>query len=314
MRSHVAFLCVALAAAGCRKGTGGGTGGGGGGGGWLVGSSGLMVNIDPKGQASTYELGATDQLDGIACRYQGEAWVVGEKATLLYTNDGGQTWSAQAVPVTGDLRAVATQDAGPVFLAGNGAFLVSTDTGASWTQLGDATTQFRAVAAAQEGATVLALSDDGGLWSYGNGALVRHATLAGARAIAVSPDGTTAIVAGRGLLLSRDSGATWTQLALDPALVLDDVRIGEGGSAVAVGAAGAIATIDPSGAVSVQHVGTAGLHALHIADPDSIDAIGYAAGDDGEVLITHDAGATWAFGPNVGRTVLGVDEIGFGHR
>jgi photosystem II stability/assembly factor-like uncharacterized protein len=313
MRLQIAaVVCAALAAVGCKKT--GGTGGGGGGGGWLVGSSALMENVGEDGQIDRgYNLAEAMQLNGIACRYAGEAWVVGEKGTLLYTNDAGATWTPQAVPVTGALRAVATQDAGPVFVAGDGAFLVTTDTGATWKQLADASQRFRAVAAAQEGATVLALTDDGALYSY-NGALARLATLDCARAIALSPDGNTAIAAGRGLQRSFDGGATWTQLAVDPALVFDDIRIAEDGSAVAVGSAGAIANIDASGAVTVQHAGTADLHALHIADADSDDATGFAAGEGGQVLITHDGGATWALGPNLGRTVYGVDEIGIGHR
>src|ERR1051325_11185542 len=110
MRTHVVVLCLALAVPACKKGGGTSTGGGGGGGGWLVGDSGLMVNVTPGGQLGSYELGDDASLTSIACRYQGEAWVTGARGTLLYTSDGGQTWSAQAVPVTGDLRAVATQD------------------------------------------------------------------------------------------------------------------------------------------------------------------------------------------------------------
>ncbi len=311
MRTRVAVLCVALAAVGCKKGSGTPTGGGGGGGGWLVGSAGLMVNVNDKGLLGGYDLGSAEQLNGIACRYQGEAWVVGAQGTLLYTSDAGKTWTAQAVPATGDLRAIATQDGGPVFVGGDGALLVSADTGATWTTLSAA--DFRAVAAAQEADTVLALQTDGTLVSYGNGAVTPVAAPAGGHAVALSPDGTLAMLAGAGLARSSDSGQHWTQLAVDPSLVFDDVRLAEDGSAVAVGAGGAIANIDASGAVSVQHVGSADLHTLHIADPDSVDAIGYAAGDAGEVLITRDAGATWTMGPNVGKTVRGVDEIGFGH-
>ncbi len=308
------FLCVALAAVGCKKTSGTPTGGGGGGG-WLVGSSALMANVGDDGKLGTgYDLGAAMQLNGIACRYSGEAWVVGAQGTLLYTNDGGASWSAQQVPATGDLRGVATQDFGPVFVVGNGAFLVTQDTGATWTSLGAAQTQFRAVAAAQEGANVLALSEDGGLWQYDAGALTRRGTIAGAHAIALSSDGNLAIVAGQGLSRSADGGATWTQLAIDPSLAFDDVRMADDGSAVAVGAAGAIANVDASGAVTLQHVGAADLHALHVADFASDTGTGFAAGDGGQVLITHDAGATWAFGPNLGRTVYGIDEIGLGHR
>lgn len=310
MRSFLVIIGITLAAVGCKKT--GGTGGGGGGGGWLVGSSALMDNVDDTGQvARDYALADNMQLNGIACRYAGEAWVVGDKATLLYTNDGGTTWSPQQVPATGDLRAVATQDFGPVFVVGDGAFLVTTDTGATWKQLG--TADFRAVAAAQEGATVLALSSDGGLWSY-DGALTRVATLTGAHAIALSPDGNLAMVAGAGMLLrSFDAGETWQTLTVDPALGFDDIRINADGSAVAVGTGGAIANIDASGTVTVQHVGAADLHTLHIAD-DPGEATGFAAGEGGQVLVTHDSGATWALGANVGRTVYGVDEIGLGHR
>ena len=312
MRSFVPFVCIALAGVGCKKTT---TGGGGGGGGWLVGSSGLMENISADGKPGAgYDLGSTAQLNGIACRYQGEAWVVGAQGTLLYTNDGGITWSEQAIPTSADLRALATQDAGPVFVAGTGAFFVTTDTGAHWQSLGNGATNFRALAAAQEGTTVLAVSDDAQLWSYDNGALAARASLPGARAVALSPAGDIAAVAGAGMWKSDDGGASFTQLAVDPAIVLDDVRVAEDGSITAVGAGGAIVHVDALGAVTVQHVGSANLHALHIADPDAIDSVGYAAGDGGTVWITHDSGVTWSLGPTLGRTVLGVDEIGFGHR
>jgi photosystem II stability/assembly factor-like uncharacterized protein len=136
----------------------------------------------------------------------------------------------------------------------------------------------------------------------------------GARAVAMSPAGDLAIAVGAGISRSSDGGLTWTALANDAALTFEDVRLAEDGSAVAVGANGAIANIDPSGRVSIQYVGTTDLHALHIADPDATDAIGYAAGDGGEVWITGDSGLTWTAGPNVGGTVRGIDEIGFGHR
>jgi photosystem II stability/assembly factor-like uncharacterized protein len=315
MRSYLIVCCVALAAIGCKKT--GGTGGGGGGGGWLVGDTALMENVGEDGNVdANYDLGATVQLNSIACRYLGEAWVAGAEGTVLYTNDGGKSWTAQVVPATGDLRGVATQDYGPAFVVGDGAFLVTHDTGATWTSLGDGKTQFRAVAAAQEGSGVLAVSDDGGLWSYdgATGTLARGATLDGARAVAISADGGLAMVAGRGLATSVDGGQTWRQLAVDPAITFEDVGIADDGSAVAVGTAGAIANIDASGAVTVQRVGTADLHTLHIASGYEDSAAGFAAGDGGQVLLTHDAGATWALGPNVGRTVRGVDAIGFGHR
>ncbi len=298
-----------LAAAGCKKD--GGTSGGGGGG-WLVGKSALMANVDAAGKLGAgYDLHDSMNLNQIACRYIGEAWVVGDQGTLLYTNDAGATWTTAIVPTNADLHALATQNAGPVFLGGDGVFLTSNDTGGHWTSI-PTTQSFRALAAAQWADGVLAVDTAGGVWSFESGTLVARATIPGAHGIAISPDGDVAMIAGAdGLYLSSDGGHQFAKL--DVAGSFDDVRIGEDGNAVAVGAAGAIASVDAQHHVTVQHVGTADLHTVHIPDPDSTDNTGYAAGEGGQVLVTHDSGATWTMGPNLGRTVLGMDEIGAYH-
>ncbi|HET7500438.1 MAG TPA: hypothetical protein VFK02_05525 [Kofleriaceae bacterium] len=303
----VSMLLVAGASA-CKKS--------GGGGGWLVGSSGLMLNVHSDGLASGYNPATTETLNGIACRYAGEAWVVGNHGTLLYTSDAGATWSPRPVPTTGDLRSLATQDFGPVFIAGNGVFLVSTDTGAHWTQLADSSTNFRSVAAAQDAETVLAVSDDGALWSVENKQLVKRGTFAGARAVAVSPDGQTAVLVGDNLIVrSADAGRTWSSLSASEAVRYDDVRVDASGQAVAVGAGGAIAHIAFDGSVVMQHIGSADLHTIHIAEVgEDYESTGFAGGDGGQIWITRDGGWSWTEGPNAGQTVLGVDEIGDGHR
>lgn len=315
------FLCVGIflvtgLAGGCKKGTSSPGPGGGGTGGWLVGSDGLMLHVETDGLASGYNASSTETLNGIACRYSGEAWVVGTNGTLLYTDDAGASWRPQPVPTTADLRALATQDFGPVFIAGNGVFLTSTDTGAHWTPLGDGTTNFRSLAAAQDAETVLAVSDDGGLWSYGSQGLVPLAHLAGARAVAVSPDGQTAIVAGDNLIArSSDAGRTWLPLTSTENVRYDDVRIDANGQAVAVGAGGTIAHIAADGSVVMQHIGTADLHTIHIsAVGDDYESVGFAAGEGGHIWMTRDGGWSWSEGPNAGATVLGVDAIGDGHR
>jgi photosystem II stability/assembly factor-like uncharacterized protein len=306
MIKQLGFLGVALLAAGsgCKKS--------GGGGGWLVGKSALMANIDATGKLGAgYQLDVSADLNQIACRYIGEAWVVGDAGTLLYTNDSGTTWTHASVPTTADLRALATQNSGPVFIGGEGVFLTSSDTGAHWTSV-TTTASIRAIAAAQWAETVLAIGSAGEILSFEHGALVQRTVIAGAHGLAISPDGDIAMIAAAdGLYVSTDGGHAFTKL--DASGSFDDVRIGEDGNAVAVGAAGAIASVDAQRHVSVQHVGTVDLHTVHIPDPDSLDATGYAAGEGGEVLVTHDSGATWSIGPNLGRTVLGMDEIGDYH-
>jgi photosystem II stability/assembly factor-like uncharacterized protein len=317
MRIKLAILLcgAALAASGCKKkGTSGG-----GGGGWFVGTEGLMVNLQPGDEATTeYDLGATERLNTIACRYTAEAWVGGARGTLLYTSDAGDEWVSHTLPTLADIHAIATQDTGPVFLAGDGVFLTATPafvTGdAAWTDVGDGVTRFRSVAAARHGETVLAVSDDGGVWSYEAGRLVRRTTIAGADAIAVSADGKTVLLAGAGLARSTDAGLTWSQLAVDPSVRFADVRIDDRGDGFAVGTSGAIARVDLEGRVLLQRAGTADLQTLFVPYSSAWDGVGYAAGDGGQIWLTHDAGWTWELGPNVGRTVLGVDEIGDAHR
>ncbi|HEX2688834.1 MAG TPA: hypothetical protein VHN14_19560 [Kofleriaceae bacterium] len=313
-----AILCVGLllAAGACKKSGTGGGGGGGGGGGWLVGADGLMLHVESDGSASGYDAASTESLNGIACRYSGEAWVAGSHGTLLYTDDAGATWQPQPVPTTADLRALATQNFGPVFVAGNGVFLTSTDTGAHWKPLGDGKANFRSLAAAQDAPNVLAVADDGGLWSYENQQLVKLTQFAGARAVAVSPDGQTAIVVGDNLIAkSSNAGHTWSPLASTETIRYDDVRVDENGQAVAVGSGGAIAHIAIDGSVVMQHIGAADLHTIHISEiGEDYESVGFAAGDGGHIWITRDGGWSWNEGPNAGHTVLGVDEIGDGHR
>ena len=227
MKSVLVCLGIALAFGACKKSSTGPTPGGGGGGGtsWLVGTDGLMVNVSTTGTAQGYDLSSKETLNRIACRYAGEAWVVGNHGTLLYTDDAGATWRPQPVPATANLRGIATQDSGPVFIAGDGVLLTSTDTGAHWTSLGDGRTNFIAVAAAQGAETALAVSDTGAVFAIENHQLVSRGSFAGARAVAISPDGDSAILVGDGLIArSSDGGQTWTPLAVSGHVRFDDVR------------------------------------------------------------------------------------------
>jgi photosystem II stability/assembly factor-like uncharacterized protein len=307
MRTRVVLVSIALlCAVGCKK-----KGSGGGGGGWLVGEQGLMANVTEDGELGRgYDLDTEVTLHAIACRYVDEAWATGDGGTLLYTSDAGTTWTTLDLGTTANLRALGTQDAGPVYVAGDGVFFTAVpqfETGiATWTQLGDGVARFRSLAAAQHATTVLAISDDGGVWALVDGRLVRRATIAGARAIAVSPDGATAIVAGDGIAYSNNGGSTWQTITTKG--TYHAVRVNELGEGIAVGAGGAVLQIHGSHTIA-QTVGEVDLNAIHVMPSGH----GYAAGSGGNTWITHDGGETWSIGPNVGHTVFGVDEIGDGH-
>jgi photosystem II stability/assembly factor-like uncharacterized protein len=313
MKAILVCLGIVLAVGACKKGSTGG-GGGGGGSSWLVGTDGLMVNVTTDGQSRGYPLASTENLNGIACRGSDEAWVVGSHGTLLYTGDAGKSWHPQTVPTSAELRALGTLDSGPVFVAGDGVFLTSKDAGQHWTALGDGTVSFRSIATAQEADGVLALSEEGLLFAVENDQLRQRAVLGGARALAISPDGQSAIVVGDHMILrSGDGGRSWQPLTGGNAR-FDAVRIGEDGEAHAVGSGGALAHISATGLVTMQQLGDADLHAIHIAGgDDAATAAGFAAGDHGRVFVTLDGGSTWRDGPNVGGTVLGADIIGDDH-
>jgi photosystem II stability/assembly factor-like uncharacterized protein len=317
MRTTLVCLAIALSVGACKKsGSGGGGGGGGGGtGGWLVGVDGLMVNVQTTGESRTYPLDSKETLSALACRYAQEAWVVGDHGTLLFTDDAGETWHPQIVPTTADLHAVATQDAGPVFIAGDGALLTSSDSGAHWTALGDGSRGFVALAAAQEGDTVLALADDGAVFSIEDGQLVDRGSFAGARALAISPDGQTALVVGdRMIARSADGGRHWLPVTGAPDTRFDAVRVDDTGEALAAGSGGVLARIGSDGGLTRQLLGTSDLHTIHLADADyDAGGAGFAAGDGGRVFITTDGGWVWRDGPTLDRTVLAADMIGRGH-
>lgn len=308
MKAVILCAGVLVLAGACKKS--GNTGG------WLVGAAGLMANVQADGSSTSHDAKSSETLRAIACRDGGEGWVAGNHGTLLYTGDAGETWTAQAVPTTADLYAIATQDAGPVFVAGDGTFLISSEPGARWTELSDRKTAFRAIAAAPEADLVLAVDDDGGVWAYDHHQLARRARVAGARAIALSPNGHTAMLVGDHLLArSSDGGRTWTTLATSAAARYDAVRVDANGVAIAVGARGAIAHVAIDGSVVMQHVGSADLHALHLAEiGENYETVGFAAGEAGQVWITRDGGWSWREGANVGQDVLGVDEIGESRR
>jgi hypothetical protein len=304
-----ARFCIGLAlvagVATCKSSTGDA------GGGWLVGASGLMRSIRPDHVAGGFVPPAHHNLNAIAAHSAGEAWVAGDHGTLLHTDNGGATWQSPSVGTLADLRGVATPKLGPVFVVGNGVFLVSDDTGAHWSDAGDGVTRFRSVAAAHDADTVLAISDDGRVWAYEHGALIPRTHVLGARTIAVSPDGAVAVAVGDDVIArSSDGGHTWARLLTRDHVRYDDVRVDASGQAIAVGSAGAVSHVASDGSVVTQHLGDVTFHSVHIAQiGENYESIGYAAGDGGRTWVTRDGGWSWREGPNVGQTVLAIAEI-----
>jgi photosystem II stability/assembly factor-like uncharacterized protein len=309
-----AACAVLAAAAGCEKKK---TGGGGGGGSWVIGQHGLMANIHDDGSMGDgYDLQSQDDLLDITCRGKATAFVVGQQGTLLRTFDGGDSWESIDLGTTTTLRSVSAHWGDAVFVGGDGILKMSPDSGATWRDLStDASRSWLSVTASHHGNLALAVDSAGGVWQYdtSKGSLASVATLAGARQVAASPEGTRAVAVGAGhtVLRSDDAGAHWRTIDLGRDLDLYDVVMDESGAIVAVGAGGTIANISATDAVSIATPGTGTLRGVQI----DWTGHGMAVGENGLVLSSSDSGVHWSrLDLGLTGTVFGVDDVdGDGH-
>ena len=117
--------------------------------------------------------------------------------------------------------------------------------------------------------------------------------------VALHESGLAVAVGGFGtVVVSEDGGATWEARHLDWAELqpdgleahLYDVSIGDGGEILICGEFAMILASDDRGETwQLRHRGDASLFAMHI----DVQGLGFAVGQEGTVLRTRDAGATW---------------------
>ncbi|HEX8793523.1 MAG TPA: YCF48-related protein [Polyangiaceae bacterium] len=296
---------------GSSSGIGGSGASGSGGWGAFSGSAGTFGQTFDNVHWSTISVGQQDLLS-VSCVGNLHGWVAGTRGVVLHTADGGQTWSAQSSGATADLNAVRFGDLGFGVAAGDGGtVLVTSDGGTHWTTARTSTqAPLRAIAIAGsvaivvgDGATLLRSTDRGASWSI--------ATIPGAadlHGVATDTAGhLTLAVDGSGhVWRSDDTGASFaleTELgaALDSTSVADD-----GTRALAGGAGGAIFVRDSQGAwQSAFSPTTADLHAVLVGFD-----VGYAVGQSGTLLSSHDQGATWSWiASGTTATLHGLDDL-----
>lgn len=203
-----------------------------------------------------------------------QLWVA-TASDLLRSEDGGSSWTRNALTASGNVTALAlgVPDSMHVYvaLAGQG-FFHSADGGASWNQTG----------AGLEGAgRIYALQVDG---------------LAA---------GTLYLAADRGLYSSTDHGANWTPLGAPQPSYRSSILLwtGAGGGALYTAAGDAIYRSEDKGASwkMVQLAPGSGITRL-IAEPGN-PAVMYAIAG-GAVLKSFDAGASWTPPPDPGGYIV----------
>jgi hypothetical protein len=320
---------LGLSGASCEScGGGGGSGGGntgGGGGGWLVGAKGMMLNVtmDRPPSVVGYKLQLADDLRGIACRGDKEAWVVGSAGVLIATGDGGETWRAFDSGVTSTLRAVSLATDSHVFIAGDaGVLRFSRNRGVDWTTVQAPPVTWTSIAARRsDGAAALLTTSDGHIYHLdaigGQLSQVGAIPVGALHSVVMSRDGAVAVAVGDGgnLLVSDNRGIDWRTRASGTDQALRDVWLSADKSSVtAVGDHGLVIDVSlrTDAAPVIRTLGEGedltfrGIH---------LEAAGHGTivGDHGAAFVSHDFGQTWervATGDT--RDILAVDALQVG--
>lgn len=296
---------------GSSSGIGGSGASGSGGWGAFSGSAGAFGQTFDNLHWSVTTVAEQDLL-AVSCVGNLHGWVAGAHGTVLHTNDGGQTWSAQSSGATADLNAVRFGDLGfGVAAGGGGTVLVTSDGGAHWTAAHTSTqAALRGVAIAGsvavvvgDRATLLRSADAGASWSATSipGAADLHG-------VATDPGGhlTLAVDTSGNVWRSDDTGASFT-LETELGAALDSTSVADDGSrSLAGGAGGAIFVRDAQGTwQSAFSPTTADLHAVLVGFD-----VWYAVGESGTLLSSHDRGTTWSWiASGTTATLRGLDDL-----
>lgn len=210
---------------------------------WQAGTQGQVVRYDP-GVASNYYLARGDRNEtsdwqGISAMADGQrVWVVGANGLILFTEEGGSKWNAQASLTRHNLRAIHVDPDGQRGWAvgEHGTVLGTQDGGAHWMRLAggeDVLADFAFAADGQQGwaigpwGTLLGTRDGGTTWYVHT---LPAVTTSGTtkpdavqqpgqlRALSVSADGRRIWAVGDSgtLAASLDGGATWSLQVLEP--------------------------------------------------------------------------------------------------
>jgi photosystem II stability/assembly factor-like uncharacterized protein len=194
----------------------------------VVGAGGTIMRLDSSGwTAASVPTGIEATLRGISFANADRGWAVGDGATILSTDDGGNTWSEQSAPagVGENLTAVHFAGATKGWVVGAAGCVITTvDGGTSWVKRPvpdgfDA--DLHAVGFASEsngiaagaGGAILVTADGGETWGQPAAPAGVATTL---RGLALSSGGHAWAVGDGGTgVASHDDGVSWVELDLD---------------------------------------------------------------------------------------------------
>jgi photosystem II stability/assembly factor-like uncharacterized protein len=229
------------------------------------------------------------------------AWIVGEEGTILYSNDGGKTWTRQQSGTTKNLFKVAAIDAQTAAAVGaDGTILHTTDGGAHWqsakspkmiTLFDVAFTDKNTGWAAGEFSTILSTKDGGQNWTVAAGGNTTDFTIGPFFTITFTDaqHGIAAGLAGE-LSVTEDGGKTWKPAKLPDQVGTYVLAEDQANKKLWIGGNG--------GKMFMQNPGGQWQEVPRTTFHDLTDMAfevnqGVAVGLNGTILLTQNAGEQW---------------------
>ncbi|MBM3883238.1 MAG: hypothetical protein FJ387_26590, partial [Verrucomicrobia bacterium] len=208
---------------------------------------------------------------------------------VLWTVNGGQTWSRSNIGVTNNVYALQLVDS-VAYLAGTGGLLcISTNNGASWVTFPTGTTENFHGLAFYNSQRGFAVGTRGTICIYDGRTWIPQTTGTTADFYAVTTIGTTAWAVGSAGTISQYLGGQWVPVDTGTAASFYAVAFLRPDLGYAVGSGGTICRYNGSRWIALESGTTGTFRAVAIVD----ETTAYAAGDNGLFCVTRDGGITW---------------------
>lgn len=262
--------------------------------GWLVGDGGSMLSITTNGLIAPHAAVTHARLNSLTCVGIHAAWAVGDNGTILYTGNGGASWSTQTSHTAGALRSVSFSTLlHGVVVGDSGTILITDDGGVTWSTEalapGLASIDFQAAKLSEGGTEGAVVGSAGSLLVTGNGGAswvsLATATAATIYGVDLRDAATPAIAVGASGSAYSFTGTTVTPLNWETSTTFYAARLLPNGGAIAVGASGTIVrSALSSGAPTALASGTTeDLYAVLVSDADDGGGL-LAAGAAGTLI------------------------------
>jgi photosystem II stability/assembly factor-like uncharacterized protein/Mg-chelatase subunit ChlD len=230
-----------------------------------------------------------------------QAWAGGAQGSLLYTADGGVTWTTRNVESKYTLRDLFFLNTALGWAVGydskqNQAILKSVDGGLSWTRVLSNTTDRLYSVHMISGTSGWLCGHEGKIETTLNGGSTwsqQYTGLAAGLHTIYFLDAEKGYAAGENGVILRtvDGGANWQLMTSGISTQINDIWFADGNLGWAVSEDGKVLMSTNGGSTwSSRQVSSAALRALHFASSYH----GYVAGADGKIFKTYDGGETWA--------------------